>query len=116
MIMRKFTITSVCGFVVIAILILFASCIPGNPDRADCPLKKGIVERIVADSGTGDVTFYLESGNGSFYINRGIQQKLPVSDWQKNLPGNEITIAHYGRFPHICEIGFGDSVLYSEFE
>ena len=114
----KYTIFSMVRLIITSFaFLLLASCIPPNPDRADCPLQKGIVERIIVpDSGTGDVSFYLKGVNGFFYINRGIQQKLPVSDWQRSLPGKELTIAHYGGYSHICEIRFDDSVLYSEFE
>ena len=112
--MRKY-IVSRTGVIVIAMMIFIVSCVPGNPDRVDCRIQKGVVTEILPHEGTGDITFHLKDADGSFYINRGVQQKLPTEEWRQKLMGEEITIAYYKGTTHICEVRFADSVLYSEF-
>ena len=104
--------------VVVTIILLSYIAIPHTPDRADCRLITGKVERIVADSNTAgyDISFYLSGTKRSYYINRGVQQKLPLQDWQKQLTNNEVTIAYYKNSTHICELLFNNTVLYSEFK
>lgn len=114
--MRKVLLGSVIA-VALVVIILACNVIPGSVDRADCRLITGKVERIGVDSNTGggDIRFYLSGTNKSYYINRGVEQKLPVQNWQKQLTNNDVSIAYYKNSIHICELVYKTTVLYSEF-
>ncbi len=113
----------------IVFLFLFAGWLslstPHNPKRSDTSSTKGKLVRIRPDTATGDIGFDLENSDGiTYYINRGLQQHLPVAAYRKQLVNNEVTILYYDNgFPpfsslnklwHICEVQIGDSVIYTE--
>ena len=70
-----------------------------------------------------DVIFVLENNDRTFYINRGQEMGLEISELQRKLIGDEIVIKYpkywtpldwNNKIRHISKVEFDDEVLFNE--
>lgn len=116
---------TVLAIVLLGIISLFLSAIPEKSNRADTKILKGKLISITSCCSGGDITFHMENdGSKSYYINRGIENGLNVTQLEKDLIGKNITIFYHknswniinfrDQARHICELRTTDKIYYTE--
>ena len=85
-------------------------------------VETGIVKSIFGTENK-DVIFVLENNDRTFYINRGQEMGLEISELQRKLIGDEIVIKYpkywtplgwNNKIRHISKVEFDDEVLFNE--
>lgn len=115
----KGAVIAICISMGIVLPVLFLS--PLQISRKDAKEVSGIVTTIY-EAGSRDVVFKLAGIRFSFYINRGLEHNLNLSELQNNILGKEVTILFAdnwtpfdpGANKHIAEMSLGNKLLYSE--
>jgi len=108
----------------IVLLFVFLSGKSGlNKSKEACKKISGIVTSIYED-GTKDAVFQIAGQNKVFYINRGIEKNISISDLSQKLVGKEVNILYadnwsplgsIGESKPISELSAGEELVYTEF-
>lgn len=111
-------------FAFTGLLILFSctfllkSCIISNPEPKDCIVKEITVDSIY-ESTDFDITFKEASGD-FYYINRGLEQGLILTELKEKLINKKVTL-HLYKFwfgstsNHISQLEVDGEIVFSEF-
>ena len=84
--------------------------------------ESGIVKEIYANKGN-DIIFILENVQRRFYINRGLENGLELTDLKKRLIGNSIVMKYpkywtpldwNDKIKHISKVEFNHEILFNE--
>ena len=84
--------------------------------------ESGIVKEIYANKGN-DIIFILENVQRRFYINRGLEMGLELTDLKKRLIGNSIVVKYpkywtpldwNDKIKHISKVEFNHEILFNE--
>ena len=84
--------------------------------------ESGIVKEIYANKGN-DIIFILENVQRRFYINRGLEIGLELTDLKKRLIGNSIVVKYpkywtpldwNDKIKHISKVEFNHEILFNE--
>ena len=84
--------------------------------------ESGIVKEIYTNKGN-DIIFILENVQRRFYINRGLEMGLEVTDLKKRLIGNSIVVKYpkywtpldwNDKIKHISKVEFNHEILFNE--
>ena len=84
--------------------------------------ESGIVKEIYANKGN-DIIFILENVQRRFYINRGLENGLELTDLKKRLIGNSIVVKYpkywtpldwNDKIKHISKVEFNHEILFNE--
>ena len=84
--------------------------------------ESGIVKEIYANKGN-DIIFILENVQRRFYINRGLEMGLELTDLKKRLIGNSIVMKYpkywtpldwNDKIKHISKVEFNHEILFNE--
>jgi len=90
--MKKKYFAIFAGLIALVTSILCLRPVPILAEK-DCLVLKGTVSEIY-EGGVKDVVFKLRGQNQSFYINRGLQRGLTLTELQANLTGREIVLKY----------------------
>ncbi len=94
--------------------------IPNNVN--ECIKVEGVVTKIV-DAGTFDIKFKLEGDDVVYYINRGQERGLVISELEDQLIGKKVTFYYpdywtlmdpNNRTKHLNQVNFKDEILFTE--
>ena len=84
--------------------------------------ESGIVKEIYTNKGN-DIIFILENVQRRFYINRGLEMGLELTDLKKRLIGNSIVMKYpkywtpldwNDKIKHISKVEFNHEILFNE--
>jgi len=84
--------------------------------------ESGIVKEIYANKGN-DIIFILENVERRFYINKGLENGLELTDLKKRLIGNLIVVKYpkywtpldwNDKIKHISKVEFNHEILFNE--
>ena len=84
--------------------------------------ESGIVKEIYTNKGN-DIIFILENVQRRFYINRGLEMGLELTDLKKRLIGNSIVVKYpkywtpldwNDKIKHISKVEFNHEILFNE--
>ena len=94
------------------------SCIISNPQPEECEVVDIVVNQIKEGS-SFDIVFTEASGD-FYYINRGLEQGLSISDLRAQVLNKKVTLhlpkVITGTSNHIAQLAVGDEVIFTEFD
>lgn len=111
----------------ILLLLLLAILVVSNgyhTVKSKCKHISGVVTAIYED-GAKDAVFKIAGQNSVFYIDRGFDKTLSLSDLSEKLKGKEVNILYadnstalgsIGECRSISELSTGEEMVYSEFQ
>lgn len=120
--MKKRLALSTGSFMLLLIILAAALFrpVPILPEH-ELSITSGIVDEVF-EGGEKDIVFKLKEEDQLYYINRGLEQSLSLSELRAKLIGNEVTIKYpeywtlinsdYSR--HLSKLEFEGSTIYSE--
>lgn len=105
----------------VVVTILAFSTVPTPDDVSECLAVKGIVSNI-HEGGVKDAVFSIKGEKRRFYINRGLENGLSLSDLKNDLEGKEVTIRYPywalldadGSIKHISQLEHDGKIIYTE--
>ena len=109
------------ALIVISFLILCLRPVP-SLTSANARTAIGIVKNIT-EGGIKDAVFHLENNDRIYYINRGFENGLDLSDLKNKLLGREvrITYPHHwtpldwnGKAMHMSRLEIGEEIVFEE--
>ncbi|PQB05818.1 hypothetical protein [Aureitalea marina] len=105
----------------IALLVLAltaSSCIIHNPQPEDCEQKQIVVQSITEGSAY-DIVF-TEANGDFYYINRGLEQGLDLTQLQDKLLNKKVNLhlakTMAGTSNHIAQLTLDGSIVFTEFD
>ena len=120
--MKKISIYLLVLFLIL-FFILALRPVPSLPEL-ECEVTTGIVTDLF-EGGEKDIVFRLRGDKRAFYINRGIEKGLILSDLQDRLSGKEVTFKYpkywspldpASRAVHLSKVEFDGITIYAEFD
>ena len=96
-----------------------------TPTPENCDVITGIAEEIRVGDGEADIVVQMADDDAYYYINRGLESGLELSELRQSLEGHQITLAYVrhwstlnlsGRNRHIAQISVGGEEIYSEMQ
>lgn len=125
-ILANILIAGVAALFVLCIVDWLSSTVPAVPEREDTTKVSGILKSIRVDTLSKDINFLVATGGKRYlhYINRGLERDVDTNELKAAL-GREVDVWYYsgglnifgtrGQPGHICELVYGDKVVYTEF-
>ena len=116
----KITLVSF-SLIVLIIAVLIFRTVPIVTEKNTIS-ESGIVKEIYANKGN-DIIFILENVQRRFYINRGLEMGLELTDLKKRLIGNLIVVKYpkywtpldwNDKIKHISKVEFNHEMLFNE--
>jgi len=120
--MIKFVI-SLVGLMIGGVLLLSSMKVP-SPTKRNTVSVEGTIEKIY-EGGVRDVVFKLEDDDRLFYINRGLENGLDLSELKDKYIGKKLTLTYINHKylfdifvsnSHLAEVKTNDTTIYSEFK
>lgn len=114
---------SVIGLLVGGVLLLSSMKVP-SPTDSNTISVEGKVENIY-EGGVKDVVFKLENDDRVFYINRGLENGLDLSELKDKYIGKKLTLTYINHKylfdifvsnSHLAEVKSDRTTIYSEFK
>lgn len=90
--MKKKYFAIFAGLIALVIIVLALRPVP-IPAEKDCLVLRGTVTKIY-EGGVKDVVIELNGQNQKFYVNRGLERGLNLSELQSKLIGAEIVLKY----------------------
>ena len=121
---KKSILKRVCvagGAVLVVLGSLAIRPVPIVPE-ADCLEVTGTVARVF-EGGPFDVMFELPGVDQRYYVNRGLERGLDLTNLRETVVGNTVTLKYpdywtpldpIGSIRHVSKVEFGDAVLFDE--
>lgn len=93
-----------------------------NINESQCAIAEGVVKEV-AESGTKDISIFLENHTNSFYINRAIEQGFDLGVMKDTLIGKPVKIWYVHQYSlltlfsdhkHISRLDIGRQTIFNE--
>lgn len=116
--MKRSTLVSTCLLVLLPFLLIVLFS-PVDIRKENCVQVMGKVETIT--EGTSyDVMVKLKDNRTIYYVNRGLERGLELTNLKKILEGQELELWYaktwYLSGGHITQLQIGEEIIYSEWE
>lgn len=116
--MKRSTLISI-GLLVTVPFLLIALFSPVDISKENCLQVTGKVEAIT-EGASYDVMIKLKDNPTIYYVNRGLERGLELTNLKKTLEGQELELWHaktwYLSGGHITQLQVGEEIIYSEWE
>jgi hypothetical protein len=102
----------------LALPLLFTSCLIQNPKPEECEVKEIVVASIY-EGGVKDIVFAEDNGD-FYYINRGLEQGFTLTEMEETVLNKKVTLhlakVITGTSNHIAQLALEEDVIYTEFK
>ncbi len=111
------------GFIFLVFITLALRPVP-DATEDQCLITAGIVVDVY-EAGTHDINFRLEGSDELFYINRGLESGLNLSEIRAALVGQKVELTYpkhwtpldpFSKTHHLFKVQLGDQVVFSQFD
>ena len=95
-----------------------SACVINNPQPEECEVKEVVIASIW--EGTSYDIVFRDKGGDMYYINRGLEQGLTISDLQDRVLNKKVTlhlpVLLMGTSEHIAQLAVDEAIVFTEFD